>query len=128
MPLVNIYLQEVWDESQIKKISDDIHESLVNAFKIAENDYNHRILKLSKEEFIHSERKTEKFIFIEMYVFPGRSSEAKRKLYNEIFLRMENYGIQQNDLIVILNEPPLVNWLINGKQGNEKEIGFNLNV
>jgi phenylpyruvate tautomerase PptA (4-oxalocrotonate tautomerase family) len=128
MPLVNIYLQDVWDESQIKKISDDIHESLVNTFKIPENDYNHRIIKLSNKEFIHSERKTEKCIFIEMYLFPGRSREAKRKLYEEIFNRMERYGILHNDLIIVLNEPPLVNWGMNGKPGDETEIGFNLNV
>jgi len=128
MPLVNIYFQDVWDENQIKKISDEIHNSLVNAFKIPENDYNHRIIKLSKQEFIHSERKSEKCIFIEMYIFPGRSDDAKSKLYKEIFMKMENYGINQNDLIIVLNEPPLKNWGINGKPGNESEIGFNLDV
>ena len=128
MPLVNIYLQDVWNEKQIKNISDDIHKSLVNAFKIPENDYNHRIIKLSKEEFIHSDRKSDKCIFIEMYVFPGRSKEAKRKLYEEIFSRMESHGIQYNDLIIVLNEPPLMNWGMNGKPGDETEIGFNLNV
>jgi|WetSurMetagenome_2_1015567.scaffolds.fasta_scaffold50981_3 phenylpyruvate tautomerase PptA (4-oxalocrotonate tautomerase family) len=128
MPLVNIYLQDVWNESQIKNISDDIHESLVRAFKIPGNDYNHRVIKLSKEGVIHSDRKSDKCIFIEMYIFPGRSKEAKRKLYEEIFKRMKDYGIQQNDLIIVLNEPPMMNWGMNGKRGDETEIGFNLNV
>jgi phenylpyruvate tautomerase PptA (4-oxalocrotonate tautomerase family) len=128
MPLVNIYLQDVWDKTHIKNISDNIHESLVKNFKIPDNDYNHRIIKLSKEEFIHSERKSDKCIFIEMYIFPGRSKEAKRKLYNEIFMKMESHGIKQNDLIIVLNEPPLYNWGMNGKPGDETEIGFKLEV
>ena len=128
MPLVNIYLQDIWNENQIRAISDDIHESLVNAFKIPNDDYNHRIIKLSGKDFIHSERKTENCIFIEMYIFPGRSREAKQILYEEIFRKMKRHGIEQNDLIIVLNEPLLVNWGMNGKPGDEIEIGFNLEV
>ena len=128
MPLVNIYLQDIWSDIQIKSISDDIHESLVDAFKIPDNDYNHRIIKLSKEDFIHSDRKSDRCIFIDMYIFPGRSKEAKKKLYEEIFKKLEIYGIQKSDLIIVLNEPPLINWGMNGKPGDESDIGFNLNV
>ncbi len=128
MPLVNIYFQDIWSDIQIKSISDDIHNSLVDAFKIPENDYNHRIIKLSQKDFIHTDRKSDSCIFIEMYIFPGRSKEAKKKLYEEIFKKLESYGIQKNDLIILLNEPSLVNWGMNGKPGDECDIGFNLNV
>jgi phenylpyruvate tautomerase PptA (4-oxalocrotonate tautomerase family) len=128
MPLVNIYIQDVWKDGEVKAISDDIHEALVSAFKIPKDDYNHRIIRLESKNFIHSETKTDKAIFIEMNIFPGRSVEAKAKLYEEIFKRLNKYGIQNNQIIAVLNEPPLSNWGLNGKPADEKNIGFNLKV
>ena len=128
MPLVNIYLQDVWSDEIIKNISDDIHNVLVEAFKIPQDDYNHRIIKLEPSCFIHSDRKSERYIFINIFIFPGRSKNAKRKLYSHIFEKLVRYGINENDLIVVLNEPSLENWGMNGKPGDEVDIGFNLKV
>ena len=128
MPLVNIYLQDVWSDEIIKNISDDIHNVLVEAFKIPQDDYNHRIIKLEPSYFIHSDRKSERYIFINIFIFPGRSKDAKRKLYSNIFEKLVCYGIHENDLIVVLNEPSLENWGMNGKPGDEVDIGFNLKV
>jgi phenylpyruvate tautomerase PptA (4-oxalocrotonate tautomerase family) len=128
MPLVNIYLQHVWSDEIIKNISDDIHNVLVEAFKIPQDDYNHRVIKLEPSCFIHSDRKTERYIFINIFIFPGRSKEAKRKLYSGIFEKLARYGIEESDLIIVLNEPSLENWGMNGKPGDEVNIGFNLKV
>jgi phenylpyruvate tautomerase PptA (4-oxalocrotonate tautomerase family) len=128
MPLVNIYLQHVWSDEIIKNISDDIHTVLVEAFKIPQDDYNHRVIKLESSCFIHSDRKTERYIFINIFIFPGRSKEAKRKLYSGVFEKLAHYGVKESDLIVVLNEPSLENWGMNGKPGDEVNIGFNLKV
>ena len=128
MPLVNIYLQKVWSDETIKNISDDIHNVLVDAFKIPQDDYNHRVIKLDPSCFIRAEGKTEQYIFINIFIFPGRSKEAKRKLYAGIFEKLAGYGIKDSDLIVVLNEPSLENWGMKGKPGDEVNIGFNLNV
>jgi hypothetical protein len=34
---------KIWDDKQKKEISDKIHESLVEAFKIPDEDYMHQI-------------------------------------------------------------------------------------
>jgi phenylpyruvate tautomerase PptA (4-oxalocrotonate tautomerase family) len=128
MPLVNIYLQNVWTDEIIKNISDDIHDVLVESFKIPEHDYNHRIIKLESSCFIHSDRKTDQYVFINIFIFPGRSKEAKRILYSGIFNKLTRYGIKENDLVVVLDEPPLENWGMKGKPGDEVDIGFNLKV
>ena len=128
MPLANIYIQDVWDDEVIRNISDDVHEALVDAFKIPQDDYNHRIIKLDPARFIHSERQNDRCIFINIFIFPGRSKDAKRKLYAGIYERLGRRGIKESDLIVVLNEPSLENWGIKGKPGDEVDIGFNLNV
>ncbi len=128
MPLVNIYLQKVWNDAAIRNISDDIHEALVESFKIPQDDYNHRVIKMDSSGFIHSQRKTDRCIFVNIFIFPGRSKEAKRKLYKGIFERLIRRGVQESDLIVVLNEPSLENWGLNGRLGDEVDIGFDLNV
>jgi len=128
VPIVNIYIQDVWSRDLLRNISDEIHHAFIQTFKIPDDDYNHRIIKLKRGEFIYSSRKSEKYMFLEVYIFPGRSRDAKRKLYEELFNKMKKFGIESNDLTVILNEVPLLNWGVNGKPGDETDPGFNLNV
>jgi phenylpyruvate tautomerase PptA (4-oxalocrotonate tautomerase family) len=128
VPLVQIYLQNVWSDETIRNISDDIHDALVESFKIPQDDYNHRIIKLESTDFIHSQRKTDRYLFINIFIFPGRSREIKKKLYKGIFDRMLRHGIKEDDLIVVLNEPSLENWGMKGTPGDEVDIGFKINI
>jgi phenylpyruvate tautomerase PptA (4-oxalocrotonate tautomerase family) len=128
VPLVQIYLQNVWSDETIRNISDDIHDALVESFKIPQDDYNHRIIKLESTDFIHSQRKTDRYLFINIFIFPGRSKEAKRKLYKGLFDRMLRHGVKEDDLIVVLNEPSLENWGMKGTPGDEVDIGFKINI
>lgn len=128
MPLVRISMLKIWDNSHKRIISDKIHESLVEAFKIPDQDYNHQIIEFEKENYLYSKNKTEKYILIEMYIFPGRSKKAKKMLYEKIVNKLAELKITPKDIIIVLNEPPLENWGLSGKSGEEAEIGFNLNV
>jgi phenylpyruvate tautomerase PptA (4-oxalocrotonate tautomerase family) len=128
MPSVKISMMEIWNKKQKKQISDMIHESLVEAFKIPANDYNHRIIEFRKDDYLYSEYKSEKFILIEMIVLPGRSKQAKKELYRKITDKLGALGIAPIDINIVLNEPPLENWGLAGKPGDEADIGFKLDV
>jgi phenylpyruvate tautomerase PptA (4-oxalocrotonate tautomerase family) len=128
MPLVTISMLKKWSNNEKQIISDSIHMSLVEAFKIPNDDYNHRILEIEKCNFYFPENKTENYMIIEMTIFPGRSINAKKQLYQEISVRLSKIGINENDILVVLNEPIMENWGIRGKPGNEIELGFNLKV
>lgn len=128
MPLVKISMLKIWDENQKKNISDKIHESLVEAFKITDDDYMHQIIEFEKDNYIYSRKRSEKSILIEMTVFPGRSKNAKKQLYENIVSKLAEFKISPIDIVIVLNELPLENWGISGKSGEEIDIGFNLNV
>jgi len=128
MPLVRISMLKIWSDNEKRIISDKIHESLVEAFKIPDYDYNHQIVEFERNNFFYSKNKSEKYILIEMYVFPGRSKEAKKNLYSKIVNKLSEISIEAKDITVVLNEPPLENWGLSGKSGDETEIGFNLKV
>jgi phenylpyruvate tautomerase PptA (4-oxalocrotonate tautomerase family) len=128
MPLVRISLLKIWTRGQKRKISDKIHESLVEAFKIPDHDYNHQVFEFDKDNLFYSKFKTKRCVLIEMTVFPGRSKDAKRALYEKITVKLRELGIEAGDVTIVLNEPPLENWGLAGKPGDQEDIGFNLNV
>lgn len=64
-----------------------------------------------------------------MDVFPGRSLDAKRKLYQTIVQNLKELDIQPNDILIILNEPPLNNWGVRGGiPASEIDLGFKIDV
>lgn len=119
---------DVWSENDRHDISQIIHESLLESFNIPQSDFNHRFEIFSEHMWQIPESKTEKFILIEMTIFPGRSKEAKARLYKSITEKLLVKGISVKDCTIILYEPPLENWGLNGLRGNQEVIGFNVNI
>lgn len=129
MPLVKISIRKGRSISEKKELLDIVHSSLVEAFKIPDKDRIQRIYEYSDDEFEIPADRTDKFTIIEITIFPGRSLEAKKKLYGLIFNKLIGLGFQDNDAIVVLNEPPLDNWSVRGGvPASELDPGFNLNV
>ena len=128
MPLVKVSLLKGRSIEEKKALLDGIHAALLDAFKIPENDRNQRIYEFEPENFDIPEVKTSNYTMIEIDVFPGRSLDAKRKLYQKIVQNL-NEQIQPNDILVVLKEPPLDNWGVRGGMpASEIDLGFKLDV
>jgi len=129
MPLVKVSLLKGKSKEDKKALLDAIHAALVEAFKIPENDRNQRIFEFEPENFEIPEGKTSNYILIEMDVFPGRSMEAKRKLYRTIVQNLHELNIQASDVLIVLNEPQLDNWGVRGGvPASAIDLGFKLDV
>ncbi len=129
MPLVTVTMMEGRPLEFKKAMLDEIHASLVSAFKIPDDDRNQRLIEIKRENFEHPPVKTENSITIEMTIFPGRSLKAKKGLYSELNSRLQKIGIQPFDIMIILHEPPLDNWGIRGGYpASEVDIGFKIKV
>jgi len=129
MPLVTVTMIKGKQKEFRKSILDAVHFSLVTAFKIPDHDRNQRIVEIDSDNLEYSSGKSDNFITIEINIFPGRSIEAKRALYQGIVARLETLGIQSDDILIVLNEPLLHNWGIRGGYpASEVDIGFKLNV
>lgn len=128
MPIVKISCFDHWSEIDRYDISQIIHEALLESFKIPQSDFNHRFELFSENQWQIPDTKTTKYILIEMTIFPGRSKEAKAKLFKSITDKLFIKGIKGNDCTIILYEPPLENWGMNGLRGDQDDIGFNLNI
>jgi phenylpyruvate tautomerase PptA (4-oxalocrotonate tautomerase family) len=129
MPLVTITMIQGKTREFKKSILDAVHDSLVAAFEILDHDRNQRIAEIQSDSFEYPLGKTENFVTIELTVFPGRSLQAKKTLYQEIVSRLQRLEIQGDDILIVLNEPPLENWGIRGGYpASEVDIGFKINV
>ena len=129
MPLVTVTMMKGRSAEFKKAILDIIHASLVRAFKIPDHDRNQRIIEIDVDNYEYPKGKSNHFMAIEMTIFPGRSIEAKRLLYQEIVNGLKAIDIPGEDILIILNEPPLENWGIRGGYpANEVDIGFKLDV
>jgi phenylpyruvate tautomerase PptA (4-oxalocrotonate tautomerase family) len=129
MPLVTIVMMKGKSREHKKSILDAVHDSLMTAFKIPDHDRNQRIIEIEPDNLKYRSGKSENFVTIEMTVFPGRSFHAKKALYREIVSRLHDLGIKGDDILILLNEPPLENWGIRGGYpASEVDIGFKLDV
>jgi len=129
MPLVKIEILKGKSPEYKKTLFEEVHRALVDAFKIKEDDRLHRLYELDEEYFEIPKYKSGNFTLIELTVFKGRSYEAKRALYNAIAENLKkSLGIDSNDILIVINEPPLENWGIKGKPANEVDLGFKIDV
>ncbi|MFZ5897947.1 MAG: tautomerase family protein [Bacillota bacterium] len=130
MPLVRIEMRAGKPAAYKKAVLDGVHEALVQAIKIPDHDRNQRLYELDADHFEISPTKSENAVIIEIVMFKGRSAEAKKRLFQAVVANLgKNPGIDGNDIIIVLHEPPLENWGIRGgKPANEVDLGFNIKV
>ena len=129
MPLVTVTILKGKPKEFRKSILDVVHSSLVTAFKIPEHDRIQRIIEIDSDNFEYPAGKSDKYITIEMTIFPGRSIEAKRTLYREIVAGLKALGIPIEDILIVLQESPLQNWGIRGGySADQVDMGFKLDV
>lgn len=128
MPLVKISIRKNYSKEEKIKINEIIHSSLIESFKIPDHDYNHRIDEFDDANFHIPDGKSDRYMIIEMTIFPGRSIDAKRKLYNLIVTKLEELKLNKTDVLIVLNEPEINNWGILGKLGSEIDLGFSTKV
>jgi phenylpyruvate tautomerase PptA (4-oxalocrotonate tautomerase family) len=128
MPIAKIEVLRSRPTADIQAMMQAVYEAQREALKVPEDDRQIRYIEHKREHFLIPPGKTENYTIVEINIFPGRSLDAKRNLYKDIFQHFEKLGIQASDLIVILNEPAMQNWGIRGLPASEVEIGFKLDV
>lgn len=117
MPLVKIETIKGKSSEYKESLFDTIHDALVKSLGIEDWDRFQRIIEYDKDNFEIPEGKTDDFMIIELTVFPGRSKTQKKAVIETITSDLNsNLGIARTDIFIVINEPPLENWGLAGKQ------------
>lgn len=128
MPLVHIHVRAGRPPAERKAILDGVHAALVEAFRIPERDRNQLLHQHAPEDFECASGP--QFTLVEATVFPGRSLDAKRRLYAAIVRNLQaSPGIPPEAVMIVLHEPPLDDWGIRGGQAaTDVQLGFEVKV
>ena len=114
MPLVRIEIRRGRTPAEKRALMEAIHSALVEALQIPDWDRTQRLIEHEAEDFEIPPGKTERYTLIEITMFPGRSLDAKRRLYRALVQNLGALGIVASDTFIVLHEPPMENWGIRG--------------
>ena len=128
MGQVKIYGREENITKNRDKISSAIHESIVEALQFPVEKKFQRFIKLSADDFIYPESRSENYLIIEIVMFTGRTQETKRKLIILLYSKLNTIGIEKDDLEITLIEEPAENWGIRGSVGSELKLNYKVEV
>lgn len=130
MPLVKIEIREGKSPEYKKVILDGVHQALVQAFGIPDNDRFQRLYELPSSNFEAPPDRSDNVTIVEITMFKGRSLKTKKELYQNIVENLgKKPGINGHDVMIILLEPPLENWGIRGgKPASEIDFEFKIDV
>jgi len=131
MPSVLIEVRRHYNPAQEVAIMNAVHSALVEAFKILPGDKNVRLIAHDSHRFMFppDREKPDRYTHISIDAFAGRSTEAKRNLYQAIVNNLEALDIPRNNVKILLREIPKENWGIRGGQAAcDVDLGFKLDV
>ncbi len=129
MPQTKIEVRKSRPASEVAALIEAVYQAQQEALKVPEGDRQIRYIEHKPEHFAVGPGKTENYTLVEITLFPGRSLEAKRKLYRSIVRRFGSLGIAAADVFIVLKEPPLDNWGIRGGvPASEVDLGYSLEV
>ena len=129
MPLAKIEVRKNHPSETVQALIEAIYLAQRETLKVPERDRQIRYIEHRPEHFAVPPDKTEDYTLVEISLFPGRSLEAKKALYQSIIGRFEVLGIPRDQVMIVLHEPPLDNWGFRGGiPASEMDIGFKLDV
>jgi phenylpyruvate tautomerase PptA (4-oxalocrotonate tautomerase family) len=127
MPIVHVHLRAGRTAAQKQALLDGLHAAFVEALRIPLGDRNQLVHEYAPADF--EARYGPDAVFVEAAVFPGRSRDAKRKLYRLAVENLEKAGVPRDRVLVVLHEPPIENWGIRGGQcAADVDLGFKIDV
>jgi phenylpyruvate tautomerase PptA (4-oxalocrotonate tautomerase family) len=129
MPLVRIDVIEGRSPDETKRLLQAVHEALVEAFEIPDDDRTQRLIEHRPDHFDISPGRSRAYTLIEIIAFPGRSAEAKHALYRAIVRNLGAQGVPADDISIVILESEMVNWGIRGgRSADEVDLGYRLDV
>ncbi len=131
MPVTTIQVRTNYTAEQEMAIIEAVQAALVEGLKIPLHDRHVMLVAHAPHRFIVPDalELPERFTAISIDAFPGRSTQAKRQLYQAIVANLEPLGIPRNHVIITLRDIPLTDWGVRGGQAAcDVDLGFNLKV
>ena len=131
MPSAVVEVRTTYTPEVEVQILEAVHASIVEAFKVSPVHRNVTLVVHEPHRFLgRTDCPTpERLTNVSIYVLPGRSLEAKRRLYKLLIGSLEELGIPGQCVLVRLHELPPENFGVRGGQPVcDIELGYPVKV
>lgn len=111
------------------QLSDAIHQALVTSLSYPVEKKFQRFIALEQANFIYPNDRSDNYTIIEISMFEGRTTEAKKRLIKTIFDNIQQQcGISPQNIEITIFETPKANWGIRGQNADELQLNYQVNV
>ena len=113
------------------QLSEAIHACVMEALQFPRDKKAHRFFPLDAADFYIpvGQGRTDRYTILEISMFEGRSTEAKKRLIHLLFERLHaDVGIAPADLEITITETPRQNWGFRGQTGDEVSLNYKVEV
>jgi phenylpyruvate tautomerase PptA (4-oxalocrotonate tautomerase family) len=129
MAQIKIYGRKKALKNVKSRLSDTIHDVIVEVLKFPREKRFHRFIALDEHDMIFPDDKSDSYTIIEIMMIRGRSEETKKQLIKTLFQEIEKeVGIAMNDVEICIIESPACNWGFRGKCGDEIVLNYKVEV
>jgi hypothetical protein len=131
MPSAHIEVRRTYSADEETRLMLTVHAAIVDAFKVSPVHRNVTLTVHAPHRFIGRTDcpDPDRLTNISLFVLPGRSLAAKRRLYRLLVEGLQGFGIPPPCVLVRLHELPAENFAVRGGQPVcDVELGYPLNV
>jgi len=112
-----------------ERLSEVIHECVMEALQFPADKRAHRFFLMDKEDMLYPAGRTDAYTIIEITMIEGRSVEAKKKLIRLLFDNIrDKINIPHQDIEICIQESPACTWGFRGMHGDEIQLNYKINV
>jgi phenylpyruvate tautomerase PptA (4-oxalocrotonate tautomerase family) len=133
MPLTTIHIRTTYTPAQEVSIIEAVQLALSDVLKLPADDRNVMLSVHAPHQMIVSAALAQphKRTVVNIALFPGRSVDAKRRLYQAIVANLEKCTacIPRDHVLISLREEPFEHWGIRGGQAAcDVDLGFSTQI
>ncbi len=133
MPLTTIHIRTTYTPAQEVSLIEAVQRALLETLQLPAHDRNVMLSVHAPHRMIvpPTLAQPEKRTVVEIAMFPGRSLDAKRRLYQAIVLQLEACAaaIPRDHVLICLREEPFEHWGIRGGQAAcDVDLGFSTKI
>ncbi|GAA5124168.1 tautomerase family protein [Haloechinothrix salitolerans] len=102
-------------------ILEAVRRALVGALQVSEDVPTVRLVEHSPENVIIPPQHSERYVIVEVTMFKGRTDRTKRRLYKYLVAELGAFDIPASDVRIVIHEPPMENWSLDGIPATEAD-------
>ena len=108
-----------------ERLSNVIHECVMEALQFPADKRAHRFFLMEKEDMLYPAGRTDAYTIIEITMIEGRTVEARKKLIRLLFDNIrDKVNISHKDVEICIQESPSCNWGFRGMHGDEVKLNY----